>query len=441
MAHLHGRPWTAYQRATADLIGERAPDGIGYAYPVVVIQYPRQTGKTTFAFDLAMGRCVQQRDYHAAYTAQTGHATTERFAERMAELGATALGRRARIRRSQGTERISFASSYLKAFPPKDGALRGSALDLVVVDEPQEIDAELGRALDQTILPTFTTRRRRQLILIGTAGTDESEYLARYLALARAGAPGVGLVEYGALPDEDATDPAVWRARHPGLAAGLTDEDALQSALSVMGPESFAREYLCVWIASGARIIPSADWTAIRHRDAIPAAGVPPVLAVDVALDRSAAVIVACWPSTAGPPVLEVVAYEPGVTWCAPRLAELVDQHHAPLVAATAAGPALSVVADAHRLGVTVRTLPDREYSAACADLLDRVIDRSVWHRGEPALDTAVAGAGRRPVGDGWVWSRRSSTADIAPLVAGSLALSANGDRPPPAVRPVAYAG
>jgi phage terminase large subunit-like protein len=172
VAHLHGRPWKPHQRAVADLIGEQTAAG-GYAYPVCVILFPRQTGKTTFAFDLALGRALEQRDYRAAYTAQTGHVTTERFGERMAELAATPLGRRARIRRSQGTERIAFGNSYLKAFPPRDGALRGSALDLVIVDEPQEIDAELGVQLDQTILPTFTTRRRRQLILIGTAGTDQ----------------------------------------------------------------------------------------------------------------------------------------------------------------------------------------------------------------------------------------------------------------------------
>ena len=440
IAHLHGRPWKAHQRAVADLIGERTPTG-GYAYPVCVIMYPRQTGKTTFAFDLAMGRCVEQRDYRAAYTAQTGHVTTERFGERMAELASTALGRRARIRRSQGTERIAFGNSYLKAFPPRDGALRGSALDLVIIDEPQEIDAELGVALDQTILPTFTTRPRRQLILIGTAGTDQSAYLARYLALARAGAAGVALAEFGATEDDDATDPAVWHRAHPGLAAGLTDTDALSSALAVMGPNSFAREYLCVWVAGGSRVIPAADWAAIRHRDATPRDGSLPVLGFDVAVDRSAGAVVACWPSSTGVPVLEVLDYAPGVSWMAPRIAEVIAAHDVPVTCATAAGPALTVVDDLRRLGVTVSTLTDRDYTAACAGLLDHVTDRAVWHRGEPALDAAVAGAGRRTAGDGWAWSRRTSTADVAPLGAGSLALWADGRRPPAPVRPVAYAG
>jgi hypothetical protein len=446
IAHLHGRPWTPWQRFAADLIGERLPNG-RYAWPVVVIQVPRQTGKTTFAFDLMQGRCLEHPDYRVAYCAQTGHVTTERFTERMTELTGNPLGRRVRCRRSQGTERMSFPrGSFVKAFPPKDGALRGSALDLVVVDEPQEIDEELGVALDQTILPTFTTRPRRQLILIGTAGDARSAYLARYLALARGAADGVALIEYGADEADDPADPAVWARVHPGLAADLTDTDALRSALNVMGPAGFAREYLNVWQAAGDRLIPAAAWADIRRRDARPAPGVAPVLGVDVALDRSAAAVVACWPDTDGVPVLEVVDYRPQVDWVAGRLLELVDRHR-PVVWADNAGPVLTVVddlqraADAARVRVVVERTPTPDYTAACAGLLDRITGRAVLHRGDPALDAAAAGAARRGIGDGaWGWGRRSSTADISPLVAGTLALWGHQHRPAPPVRPAVYA-
>src|ERR1700712_3496513 len=125
IAHLHGRPWLPWQRDAADLIGERTPTG-RYAYPVVVVLVPRQTGKTTWVFDLAQGRCLDRADYRAAYTAQTGHVTTERFTERMSQIAGNALGRRVSIRKSGGTERMTFPrGSYLKGFPPKDGALRG----------------------------------------------------------------------------------------------------------------------------------------------------------------------------------------------------------------------------------------------------------------------------------------------------------------------------
>jgi hypothetical protein len=47
-----------------------------------------------------------------------------------------------------------------------------------------------------------------------------------------------------------------------------------------------------------------------------------------------------------------------------------------------------------------------------------------------------VAGAARRPMGDGWGWGRRTSAAEISPLVGGTLAAWGHDHRPAPAVRP-----
>jgi hypothetical protein len=437
VAHAHGRPWKDYQRLTADLLGERLPNG-AYRWPVAVVLWPRQAGKTTWVFDLAMGRCIEQPDYRAAYTAQTGHVTTERMSERMAELSGTALAKAVTRRRSQGTERMTFGGgSYLKAFPPKDGALRGSALDLVIVDEAQEIDETLGRALDQTIVPTFQTRRRRQLILVGTAGTTKSDYLRRYLDLARVNAPGVALVEYGFGPDDDPTDPEVWRRCHPGLANGLADEDGLRTALSVMGLSGFAREYGNVWQVTSDAVIPHGIWTAAAAPLAQPVGTYVPVVAVDVSVDRTRTTIAACWPSTdGGLPVVEIIACKPGVSWAAPELKAIRDADRPAAVVATADGPVATVVDAATRLGVAVTTVLPREYGAACASFYDAILDRRVLHRAEPDLDLAVAGAARRPLGDGWVWGRRTSAAEISPLVAVTLASWGHEHRPPPAQPP-----
>jgi hypothetical protein len=451
IAQCHRRPWLPWQLDTAAVVGETLPGGrtvngvehLRSAYPITVILVPRQCGKTTFLFDTLLGRVLVTRDYRAAYTAQTGHVTTERFGERIAELPATPLARRIRTRRSAGTERMSAPhGSYLKAFPPKDGALRGSALDCVCIDEAQEIDELLGVGLDQTILPTFTTRPRRQLILIGTAGTDMSKYLARYVALGRGGAAGVALIWYGAEPDDDPADPAVWHRVHPGLAGGLTDDEALQSALQVMGPESFAREYLCVWQESGARLIPARLWQGLRRVKAVPRADVPPVFGVDVAPDRSAAVIVAVWPDAADDvPVMEVIDYAPRTDWVAPRLRDLYARHHPPLIVTDNQGPVLTVADEATRLRVPIRPVTVPEYAAACQSALDAVERSGVGHRNEQPLNVAVAGAVKRGIGDGgWGWGRRTATVDVSPLIAGTLALWAHAHRPA-RVRPTVASG
>lgn len=451
-----GRPWRAHQRHTADLIGERYPDG-RYVWPVVVILFPRQAGKTTLVFDLVLGRCLRYPDYRCAYTAQTGMMAAARFADRAAALARSPLDPVVRVHRGAGRERMSLgAGSFVRAFPPRDGALRGETLDLVVVDEAQEIDAAAGELLDQSIIPTTTNRPRRQLILIGTAGTADSRFLRRYLDQARAAAASadpeagrIAVVEYG-FPEVDpdtgvaAADPlaeATWKAWHPGLVTGLTDLDALRTGLTALGPDGFSREYGNVWQASAERVIPPALWAAAR-RPSTSSAGAAVTYGVDVALDRSAAAVLACWTDSDGVEVVEVVELGAGVTWCAPRLAALHAEHGG-AVWLDAGGPAGTIVTDlagsSDRPPAWLHPVGGRELAAACAGFLDRLGAGRVAHLGDRRLDAAVDAAARRPLGDGWVWGRRIAGGDLAPLVAASLALYGAGRRAAP-VKPTAYA-
>ena len=421
VAHLHGRPWLPWQRAAADVIGEKLPDG-HYAYPVVVILVPRQCGKTTFVFDVAVGRGLDYVDYRAAYCAQTGHVTTERFTERINELMGTPLGRITRTRRSAGTERMMLRrGSYLKAFPPKDGALRSSALDLVVVDEAQEIDDDLGHALDATIIPTFNTRPRRQLILIGTAGTAKSGYMRRYLDAARAGEPGYAVIEYGVPAGADATDADLWPTWHPGLAAGLTDTDALRQARATLGEAGFLREYGNVWTVGTdvAAIRPEAWAAAAVPSFPLPARGV--ALAFDVAVDRSeAAIAAAC--RVGDQTHIRLLEQRPGTAWLTDRVEELAKRMRAP-VCYDLYGPAVDIGAELGRRklrDLTPYTVAD--YATACIGLAAEINDGTLTHTDQPPLNLAAATAGRRRLGDRWVWDRRAPGLPITPLIAATLA-------------------
>jgi hypothetical protein len=64
-----------------------------------------------------------------------------------------------------------------------------------------------------------------------------------------------------------------------------------------------------------------------------------------------------------------------------------------------------------------------RDQVNGCGALYDAVVAGTVAHRGQAALDDAVAGAARRTLLDAWAWARRSSHADICPLVAATMAL------------------
>jgi hypothetical protein len=419
-----------WARSAVDLIGELTPEG-HYAYPVVVVLVPRQSAKTTTALDIALGRAIAHRDYRAAYAAQTGHVTTERMGERLEELGGSPLAGRIRTRRSQGTERFTLTTtgSYCKAFPPRNGALRSSALDLVIVDEGQEHDdVPLGVALDHTIMPTFTTRPRRQYLILGTAPDRPGTYLERYATLARAGTPGVALVDYGALPDEDPGDPAVWHRRHPGLAAGLTDVDYLRSQWE-FDPAGFTREHLNVWPVGAvtAAVIPATDWAdcLVPPADAAALSTSRPTadaLAVAVAPDGARAAICAAYRLGSGVTLVKVLAEAPGTAWIAAE-AKGWQLRTRRVVTIDVLGPAGPVADELRAAGVALDVVTTDGYARACAGFLADVLEHRLRHLGQPVLDAAAGTAERRPMGERWAWKRRGG--DVSALEAASLAVGA----------------
>ena len=437
VAHLAGRPWLPWQRHAADVLGERLPNG-SYAYPVAVVVVPRQCGKTTFVFDVALGRALELEDYRAAYTAQTGHVVTERFHDRFDELSRTILERRLTRRRSAGTERIASPAtrSYVRAFPPLDGALRGSALDLVIVDEAQEVNDALGAALDRTILPTFTTRARRQLILIGTAGTDSSGYLRRYLDAARAGEPGFAVFEWGAHPEDDLEAESTWTACHPGLGV-LTDLVTLRTARVAMGAAGFAREYLNVWTRTASHVVAPETWAAVQKADDLPAGRL--CVSIDVDVDRTSAAIAIA----AAGRHLELVELV-DVDEAAARVLAIAEAANAPIAIASA-GPVATVLDELRRNIPAAQ--PERrlvvlragDEAIAAAGLLDELTAGTVSIFPSLALDDAIAGATIRKVGDSFVWGKRTSSSSIAPLSALGVARWGFDHLPNEPARPVVH--
>ncbi len=59
-----------------------------------------------------------------------------------------------------------------------------------------------------------------------------------------------------------------------------------------------------------------------------------------------------------------------------------------------------------------------------CGQFFDLVAEKQLRHLGQPELVAALSGAAKRDLGDGaWAWGRRVSSANIAPLVAATLAV------------------
>lgn len=429
VARSMGRTLLPWADLFARIAGQADPaDPRRYARTVVVAQVPRQVSKTTTVLDIAMARCLARPGFQVGYTAQTGLAAAERFRDRVDAIAKSPLSRLVSARMSRGSERLTFRNgSVLRVFPPLPDAFRGFALDLAIVDEAQEHDESRGRELDQGIIPTLSTRPARQLILTGTAGTDASAYFRRYVDLGRAGGANVGYLEYSADPDADPTDPAVWRAVHPGLGY-LTDEKAMAAALDAMGVTSFAREYLNIWPRLDATVIPADAWAACLGDVAIPD-GVSLTVGFDVNYARTAGSVAVA--ARVGDRIaVEVVDAGLAVAALPARLAELATRYGATVVGAPAQR---GIVDDLKGRGAAARVTTGQEYQAACQLFYDAVLSGRLAHRGQPDLDGAVAAAGRSRAGDAWAWSHRSSAAPIDPLVAATVAVAGVGQVKPAA--------
>jgi len=100
--------------------------------------------------------------------------------------------------------------------------------------------------------------------------------------------------------------------------------------------------------------------------------------------------------------------------------------------------PAGALIPDLEAAGIEVLKPSTADEAQACGAFVDAAApaegEPTLRHLGQPVLDAAVKGAAKVQLGDGaWRWSRRTSTVDISPLVAVTLAAWGRVSRPPAA--------
>jgi hypothetical protein len=120
---------------------------------------------------------------------------------------------------------------------------------------------------------------------------------------------------------------------------------------------------------------------------------------------------------------VEIVEHRPGTGWLVDELVGICERNKPTAVLYDERSPAAAVAKQALDRGVPMQPVSGRQHAEACGRLLAEVEQRTVRHRGDPAVAAAIRVAGTRPLGDAWAWSRRSSKGDICPLVAVTLAL------------------
>lgn len=412
-----GQPLMPWQRLVAAVGCEILPESGLPAYNEVIVTVPRQSGKTTLFFSWQIDRSLNWgRPQRSIFTAQTGKDARDKWLDELfpqieaSPLKATIAPRG--INRGMGNEALKFRTgSLIRILSTSAASGHSKTIDQAVLDEIWH-DSDDRR--EQGLRPAMITRADRQLLICSTAGTAASTVYNRKVELGRAAVAedrgeGVAYFEWSAPKDWDPADQDSWWEFMPALGHTILPA-SIETERQGMRDGEFRRAYGNQPTGSGDILIPAELWAAVCSDRAQPAGALR--FGVDVAEDRGSAAIAAF-----GGGVLELIEHRPGTGWVADRCNELTKAHGGK-VALDFGGPA-GVLADSIR---KADRLKSQEVVRACGGFFDAIADATITVRRDSALDAAVEGAVKKPVGDAWVFSRRASSEDVTPLMAAALA-------------------
>lgn len=332
------------------------------------------------------------------------------------------------ISRANGEQGIELHSgARIKFMSRSKNAGRGFTADVLLLDEAQELSADTWAA----ILPTITASTNGQIWLFGTppAPSANSEVFTRLRRDALEGVSGIYWAEWSASEDDDFDDPHTWAKANPTLGIRVK-QDTIQQFRSTLSDEAFAREILGIWL-SGKRqaFIPADWWEPLGRANLILDEDAPIWLAVDVAPDRTVTSVSLAQPID-GKVALVLLDRRKGVTWAADYIAGVVSRRDVQAVAVDGGGASASLIDPLKEREVPVITLNTKDVTIACGRFYDGVIETTIVHHNDPALNTALGGATKRTLLNSWAWTRKDNT-DITPLVSATYALWATTQKMP----------
>jgi hypothetical protein len=427
MARQLGVKPMPHQQRVFDVAGELDPETRLPAYREIIVTMMRQNGKTVIVFSVEVDRCnLWTPRQRVLYTAQTGSdARKKLLQDQKPILEASPLwGTVTKVREAKGEEEIVFRNgSRIGLAARSESGGHSYTVNLGIIDEAWE-DEDDRR--EQAIIPAMNTIPDAQLWICSTQGTEASTYLNRKTELGRAAASddkgsGIAYFEWSIPPDADIENPEVWWTYMPAL--GWTIQPpvvahALQSMVQNGEESEWRRAYGNQRTRGTAdRVIPAAVWEVLQRPDAEVAREEAVAFGLHVHPERISAAICASDRQR-----VELVDFRAGTGWVRERVANLMDRYRG-TVYIDNGGSARSLGDDLETQdGRTIGRLSGAEVAAACGRIYDAIADATVRFRQHEALDAAVAGLGRKPIGDRFVWSQSSSTADITPFMAATLA-------------------
>lgn len=244
----------------------------------------------------------------------------------------------------------------------------------------------------------------------------------------------LGLFEWSAVPDCPLRDRDGWAQANPAL--GHTINERTIAAAVRTDPEwVFRTEVLCQWSEGTLEgPFPAGAWEASADPESKRAEGAPVALCIDVSWDRASSYIALASTRDDGIAHVEVIARRAGTDWLTDWFANPArseELRNAPVAIQAKGAPAGSLIPELREARIHVVEWGGTGLIVGTGHFYDRVraaigegnVNVQLRHRDQPLLNLAAATATTRPVADAWLWDRRRSPTDVAPLIAATGAL------------------
>jgi hypothetical protein len=432
-------PWQAWfvNHALAERV-DKSGELTWAAFEVGLVT-PRQNGKNFILETIQLAAMYLFGDMTLVHSAHKFDTSVEHFNrlrwlfENTPELSALLLPGDRSFVTSNGKEHIRLNTGQRILFKARyRGGARGFTGDKVFMDEAYD----LAPAAMGAIIPTLSTRPGAQVYYTSSAPHESSRVLHAVRARAVKGSERDRLffAEFGnddtvlELSVDDPAFMAAIRAANPAVAAGRISEDYIvQEILTFSGDadlvDEHRRERLGVPTMpiddSSGRVIPLDLWDSLVAEKSDIVSG--ETFALDVSPDRAWASLAVAGRCADGLLQVEVIERKPDTDWV---LADLIERKAAiKSIRIEKNGPARSFIALLREAGFEVEEVSTADHAGATGQFIDAAKAHQLRHLGSVSLRAAVAAAVLRHTGDADLWGRRSSKADITPLVACTIAL------------------
>lgn len=326
-----------------------------------------------------------------------------------------------RIRRGAGEQAIELKTGERLRFLARSaGSGRGLTGDTVYLDEAFALTSQIMGAL----LPTLSAVPNPQVVYTSSAPSFSQQVLFELVQKGRNnGSDRLLYCEWGNEQGVMATDRDAWYRANPALGIRI-NEQIIEAELSAMSafPEEFMRERLGVIITQEtAGVLPLGKWRECADPNSNVSSG---HASLSVGQGMGHAALAYAGRRDDGTIHVEVAKHDQGTAWVVEACKKAYTDTGNPIVVDPKA-PTGGLLERLKAADVPVREVSSAEFVQGCAALQDDVLNVRLRHTDQPILNTAVAGADIRTVGEAWAFSGRASTVDITPLLAVSLAAHA----------------